>query len=167
MSLTANSARLRLLTFLTSDISSQSFGRVATTSQLQSPKEGTLTRNNCDLNKLKEALLAVKDSNEYPPPSMAELAKRLNYNVRFLRRHFKELCADISAQYVSYRKELHKNRIKQSCILVQQTALDMYAEGEEPTRSRVASRLNKPAYFREQEVCAALSEVRRQLGLEQ
>lgn len=156
-----------LVDLLTGDILPQSINRISKSPQAQSAHVGAAPKNNCDLNKLEQSLLAVKYSGEYPPPCTAEVAKRLNYNVRFLRRHFNDLCASISAQYLSYRKELHKNKVKQSCLLVQQTALEIYAEGEEPTRSRVSSRLNKPAYFREKDVCAALDEVRRKLGLEQ
>ena len=78
---------------------------------------------------------------------MAEVTKRLNYTVRFLRRHFKDLGASISAHYLSYQKKLPTNSVKQSCLLVQQTALEIYIEGE-PTRSGDSSRLNKPTDFR-------------------
>ena len=41
----------------------------------------------------------------------------------------------------------------------------IYAEDEKPTRSKIASRLSKPAYFRDKNVCAVLA-VQKQLGLE-
>ncbi len=158
-----------LLDFLTGDLLAPNLSIVNGNSQvsLANVEVSTKLKTNydLDLNKLEQALLVVKNGGEYPPPSIAAVAKRLNYNVRFLRRHFKDLCAAISAQYLNYRHELHKNRVQQSCLLVQQAALEIYTEGSDPTRSRISRRLKSPAYFREKDVCAALDEVRYQLGL--
>lgn len=121
---------------------------------------------NSNLNQLKQSLEAIKYGKEYPPPCMEDVAKRLGYNVRYLRRHFLELCRSISARYIDYRKAIRSQLVEQYCQEVQRVALEIYAEGENPTRSRVASRLSKPAYFRDKNVCAALSAIRKELGLE-
>lgn len=97
---------------------------------------------------------------------MEDVAKRLGYNVRYLRRHFSDLCRAISAKYIDYRKTLRSQRIERCCQEVRQVALEIYAEGGKPTRSKIASRLSKPAYFRDKNVCAALLAVQKQLGLE-
>ncbi|MGA9379252.1 MAG: Tn7 transposase TnsA N-terminal domain-containing protein [Phormidium sp.] len=83
-----------------------------------------------------------------------------------LKKHFLDLCRAISARYVDYRKTLRSQRIEQCCQEVMQVALEIYTEGEKPTRSKVASRLSKPAYFRDKNVCAALLTIQRQLGVE-
>jgi hypothetical protein len=55
--------------------------------------------------------------------------------------------------------------IKVACAEVYDVAFQLYQEGIEPTRSRVAKRLSKPAYFRESLVVDALEAARHELGL--
>ncbi|MFB2893296.1 TniQ family protein [Aerosakkonemataceae cyanobacterium BLCC-F50] len=157
--------KVLLLDFLSGDCVAATLDEATIVSQHQRPKTEISPKSNCDLDQLRQKLEAIKDGDEYPPPCMEEVAKRLGYNTRFLRRQFLDLCRAISERYIDYRKTVRTHTIEQLCKDVQQTALEIYAEGQEPTRSRVAKRLAKPAYFREKQVEAALSEIRYQLGL--
>nr|WP_290221395.1 helix-turn-helix domain-containing protein [Trichocoleus desertorum] len=105
------------------------------------------------------------DDDTYASWSMQRIAKQLNYDASFLRRHFPELCRNISARYLEYCKSERIKKINQKCLEVQEIAIKLYKEGEEPTRSSISQYLGKPAYFRENEVCVALHDVRQHLGL--
>lgn len=44
---------------------------------------------------------------EYPPPSMQSVARKLGYNSPKVRRHFPELCERIISRYKEYQKNRH------------------------------------------------------------
>lgn len=157
--------KISVLDFLSCDSLAKKLDDNQIISSRQISNREIYPRKNPNLNQLQETLEAIKDSEEYPPPCMEEVAKRLGYDIRYLRRHFLDLCRAISAKYIDYRKSIRLQRIEQYCQEVQQVALEIYSEGEKPTRSKVASRLSKPAYFREQNVCAALFAIQKQLGI--
>ncbi|MBD2461657.1 helix-turn-helix domain-containing protein [Oscillatoria sp. FACHB-1407] len=117
-----------------------------------------------DASKIHSLLKEFLDNDTYTSWSMQRIAKQLNYDPNFLRRHFPELCRNLSGRYLEYRKSKHISKINQKCLEVQEIAIKLYEEGEEPTRSSISLRLGKPAYFREEEVCMALDKVRYQLG---
>ncbi len=158
--------KVSVLDFLSGDSLVDKLDEAQIISQIQIFNKKICPSKNSNLNQLQQSLEAIKDGEEYPPPCMEEVANRLGYNVRYLRRHFLELCRSISARYIEYRKAIRSRLIEQYCQEVQRVALQIYAEGENPTRSRVASRLSKPAYFRDKNVCAALLAIRKELGLE-
>ena len=54
--------------------------------------------------------------------------------------------------------------LERSCREVRAVALELHAQGIEPTRSCISKYLSKPAYFRDREVSAALDRVRYELG---
>ncbi|HAA28003.1 MAG TPA: hypothetical protein DCE56_10510 [Cyanobacteria bacterium UBA8553] len=158
--------KVSVLDFLSGDSLVDKLDEAQIISQIQIFNKKICPSKNSNLNQLQQSLEAIKDGEEYPPPCMEEVANRLGYNVRYLRRHFLELCRSISARYIEYRKAIRSRLIEQYCQEVQRVALQIYAEGENPTRSRVSSRLSKPAYFRDKNVCAALLAIRKELGLE-
>jgi transcriptional regulator with XRE-family HTH domain len=49
-------------------------------------------------NQVRQALLSALNSAEEPPPTMKEVAERLEYNRRTISRHFPDLCRAISAK---------------------------------------------------------------------
>jgi cellulose biosynthesis protein BcsQ len=89
---------------------------------------------------------------------MQEVARRLNYHVRFLRKHFPQLCCALSARYVAYRKTSRIVNVESSCREVRAVALKLHTQGIEPTRSSISKYLSKPAYFRDREVSAGLAD---------
>jgi len=109
--------------------------------------------------------LLTESLQEHPPSSMQSTAYRLKTSARTLRRRFPEICRKISSRYISYRDAIKAENIKAACTEVYDVAFQLYQEGIDPTRSRVAKRLSKPAYFREPLVVDALEAARHQLGL--
>lgn len=119
-----------------------------------------------DASKIHSLLKEFLDDDTYATWSMQRIAKQLNYDANFLRRHFPELCRNISARYLEYCKSERIRKVNQKCLEVQEIAIKLHNEGEEPTRSSISQYLGKPAYFRENEVCVALENVRHQLGFD-
>lgn len=107
---------------------------------------------------------AVLESQEYPPPPLHEVAKRLGISIPALNRHCPELCNAIAARRVSYRKECQMKRVQKLRQEVRQVAFKLNAEGIEPTASRVSVHMTKPAAILQKEAVAAVLEVRRELG---
>ncbi len=51
---------------------------------------------------LRSVLEAILRDSSYPPPSMKEVAKRLDFDASLLHGHFPELCSEISARFLQY-----------------------------------------------------------------
>jgi hypothetical protein len=116
-----------------------------------------------DESALKQLLTETLKDN--PPSSMQSVARRLRIPTRTLRRRFPKICKNISLRYCNYRESLKAENIEAVCAEVHSVASQLYQEGLEPTRSRIAKRLSKPAYFREPAVADALEGARQELGL--
>ena len=67
-----------------------------------------------EIEKLRNALEQVLQSEEYPPPSMREVARRLNYDQSHLRKHFPDLCHAISTRYRAYQQEQRQRRLQKT-----------------------------------------------------
>ncbi|MEH2283046.1 MAG: TniQ family protein [Nostoc sp.] len=120
------------------------------------------------LKKMQWELEAVLKSQEYPPPSMKEVARRLGKkSVHSLPNNFPELCSAISVRYASYVQERRTERVKKLSQEVRQVALQLHLEGVEPTASRISVLLKKPGSILQKQVFAAVREVRRELGWEE
>lgn len=113
---------------------------------------------------MQRTLEAVIKNNEYPPPSMEEVARRLKPDRRTLERNCPDLCRIISTRYSDYLKASRKEREEQLCQEVRQAALKVHAEGMNPHSRTVGKLLTKPGALRNKEAIAALREVRRSLG---
>jgi transcriptional regulator with XRE-family HTH domain len=118
------------------------------------------------LEEIQHALEAVLESQEYPPPPLHEVAKRLGISVPALNRHCPELCNAIAARRASYRQQCQMKRVQKLRQEVRQVAFKLNAEGIEPTASRISLHLTKPGAILQKEAVAAVLEVRRELGWE-
>lgn len=117
-----------------------------------------------DREELKRTLEMILASEEYPPPSMAVVATRLEIEYRRLCHHFPELCREIASKYRRYRRNLKLRNIKSGCEEVERVVLMLHAEGIEPLKSRVACQMSKPRYLREKAVMDFFVSFRRSLG---
>lgn len=111
-------------------------------------------------------LLSVLDSDEYPPPSLQQVARRIKIHHTTLHKHFPDLCREISDRYISHSQESsrqHRGQLRQE---VRQVAIELDAKGVNPTNTRVALLLTKPGAMKNRYALAALREVRHQLGWE-
>lgn len=115
---------------------------------------------------IQSLLKEVLKSDEFPPPNLSEVAKRLGYSVSLLYKNYPELCRAISAQAASYRKAHAVEKIEKLCNQVRQAAFELHIKGINPHSGTVGKLLSKPGVLRHKEVAAALYEVRRELGYE-
>lgn len=118
------------------------------------------------LKKIQQALEAVLESQECPPPSIYEVAKRLGISAPVLKRYCLELCNAISERYASFCQERKMKRLQKQCQEIREVAFKLHAEGIEPTASRISAQLSKPLIFPSLEAVAAVREVRHELGWE-
>jgi hypothetical protein len=158
--------RTSVLNFLTKDTVEENVNLMVTLSQTQVTNQLTQAPNvEYDLNQAQRLLEGVLQGDEEPLPPMTEVAKRLGYDKRVLRRRFPDLCRAISAQYLEYKKEARTQRIKQCCEEVKQVVKKLYAQGVYPSEAHVSKTLARPGCFRDKEVRAALQQARCQLGV--
>jgi hypothetical protein len=115
---------------------------------------------------LKKALEEVLDSDEVPSPSVWAVAKQLNTTGSTLWYHHSDLCRRISAKYKRYKLDCKLKNIDLNCAEVRRVALEMHADGIEPTRIRIRRRMNKCGYLRDTQVSQEIITIRRELGYE-
>ncbi len=86
---------------------------------------------------------------EYPPPSMKEVARRLNTDKRFLYEHFSPLCRAISARHSKHQKACYKQQQSQHANDISQAASKLHASGIYPSRRRVAALVKRRTGLRD------------------
>jgi transcriptional regulator with XRE-family HTH domain len=106
--------------------------------------------------KLRDALEQVLQSEEYPPPSMREVAQRLNYDQSHLRKHFPDLCEVISARYLAYQQRRRLDRLRKMNDQVQQAAEILQEQAGSLSERQVGKMIGKRGIFKEEEVRASL-----------
>ncbi|MDZ7609407.1 MAG: helix-turn-helix domain-containing protein [Eubacteriales bacterium] len=111
------------------------------------------------------SLNMVLSSNESPPPSMREVARRLGYHDKYLRLHFPDLCRCISTRYTGYRNEQSRLRTELLHKEIRQVVLELHAQGVNPTPRNVRVRLSKPNSFLETAAQMAHKNAIQELGL--
>jgi transcriptional regulator with XRE-family HTH domain len=119
-----------------------------------------------DIEKMRLSLEEVLESSEQPPPSMEEVARRLQCDRRTIYRHFRDLCHQISVRHTKYRRESYLQAVREVCQEVRQAATEIYNRGEYPTEALVCEEISRPGYLRYKQVRQALKNARQELGLE-
>ncbi len=117
-----------------------------------------------DLETLRSALESTATSSEYPPPSMAKVAERLDHDLSHLFRLFPDLCQHISQRYRDCREA---GRIERECRIhneIRQAVLSIHAQGEYPSYDRVRAILGNPNDLRPRAALAIWHETLRELG---
>lgn len=103
---------------------------------------------------------------EDPPPSMAEMIKRLGYSETSLYSRFQALCRRIGRRHLAYRKGCFEERRDTFAAEVRAVALTLHAEGVYPSVRRVQGRLSADKSLRSSKTgLNALRKVREELGL--
>ncbi len=119
------------------------------------------------VDKLKLILEEILANQEYPPPSMQEVAERFGTNFHNLKKHCPELCCKISSRYATYCKDESKKRIGILRQEIRQVALKLNAEGIKPTNSRISESLKTPVAILQKEAITIAKEIRHELGWEE
>lgn len=115
-----------------------------------------------DVERLQCALEGVLRNPQYPPPSMRDVAKDLEYDPAHLSKRFPELCRAISQRYLTYRTEQGQQRVQKMCDEVRQTMYTLQAQGYYPSSRRVKKLLS--AVLKEPEVYATWQATLKELG---
>lgn len=97
---------------------------------------------------------------------MSAVARRLNYDPSYLRKHFPDLCRAISDRFKAYRKKQREERKCRILDEVRQTTRRVYKQGLYPSQERVRLLLGKPLSIREPGALAVWHEALAELGLE-
>jgi transcriptional regulator with XRE-family HTH domain len=97
---------------------------------------------------LQRKLVEVLDANEEPPPSMRQIARRLNYSPRELREHFPDLNRVICERRRQYRRICCEQKQLKLKSEIRQAILEIHAQGLYPSTGKVALMLGKPSLMR-------------------
>ncbi|MBD2513843.1 TniQ family protein [Nostoc sp. FACHB-973] len=116
--------------------------------------------------KIRQVLLSVVNNGEYPPPSVAIIAKRIGIWSKTLYKEFPDLCEKISEQHSCHIKLRQLERIEKIKQEVRQAVLKLHNKGIKPHSSYVSELLSKPGLMRDKNAIAALHEIRSELGYE-
>jgi len=119
-----------------------------------------------DADRLRHVLREVLESNEYPPPPMSKVAKRLRYDHSFLVKHFPDLCSAISARFEEFRTKRCEERKRRVVREVRQATLVVHAQGVYPSQVRVRNSLSIPGTMRMPEALNVWHATLKELGWE-
>ena len=113
---------------------------------------------------MRRTLEAVLASDERPPPSMREIARRVGVAHSWLHRQLPELCRAISRRYLAYHQAKGAAKRRQLCAEVRQAALEIHAQGLYPSAHRIAPLISQPGFIRDHEARAAWQDALHELG---
>jgi transcriptional regulator with XRE-family HTH domain len=102
---------------------------------------------------------------ENPPPSLTPVMKRTTHTEVTVRRHFPEMCFEISKHYTEHRVRRAIARKTQAAEEVRRLAYELHAEGIALTHRNMRPLLTSSDYLNLEEGREALRLVRRDLGL--
>jgi len=102
---------------------------------------------------------------ELPPPTIQELAARLNISTQSLRDHFPELCRDIAARRAEHHQNSVLKRREQLFNEIRETVLRLHNQGIFPSVTLVSANLPNPRNIGSNEqYVAVVLQARRALG---
>lgn len=110
---------------------------------------------------IQNILKSVLNSDEFPPPSLSEVARRNHVSLATFYRYGSDLCQTISVRYNDYRKLLQKQIIELGCEEVRQLAPKLHAQGINPTVKNISKFMNNPSALWHKEVVETLNQARR------
>ncbi len=103
---------------------------------------------------------------EDEPPSLASVARRLNQERNLMRKHFPDLCREISERHAEFRRsQVVKTRAACEEEIRRFTAR-LQAEGKYPTMKLVKSRMTRPEYFDYVTFWTILCDEKRRLAID-
>lgn len=88
-------------------------------------------------NDIQTQLEAQISSTEYPPLSMAQVARNLGYDESHLYRRFPELCKQIAARYIEYSKLRGDSRLAKLGEELEKTIKHLISRGIYPSQKQV------------------------------
>lgn len=118
-----------------------------------------------DSTDIRVTLEKTLNNNEYPPPSLRQIAAAIGRSHSLLVHQHPDLCQLIANRYATYRKQRKEERVRDLQSRVRKVTLAVHEQGLFPSVRRVAALLGKAGYIRDPVARQTLDEVRRELGL--
>jgi transcriptional regulator with XRE-family HTH domain len=128
------------------------------------PRHPTTLPRPFELAETRQALEAVIAANEQPPPSLAEVAKRLGRPATSVQHRLPELCRVISERRLQYVQARRRQRTQQLCAEIRQAVFYVHAAGFYPSERRITPLISRPAFLKTTDARAALRQARQELG---
>lgn len=102
-----------------------------------------------NLHKVLENVLA---SEEYPPASLSEVARRLGYATHTLAKYNPTACHEISVRYQAHWRQRKEQRLADIGKEIREIALHLRSQGIRLTEKRIHQRLAQPGNCRDPRV---------------
>lgn len=109
--------------------------------------------------KIKSAL------NEYPPPSVATLSRRVNRCIPTLYKSFPKLCREITAKHKAYKESIRKGEILAITEEIRQIALKLHRAGIYPSQKSVGQLMTHPGRMANEPARAILRKIQQTLSI--
>ncbi len=123
-----------------------------------------LYRKNDKYQQIENALASQNYQDEYPPPSLTEVSKRIGIGIRALYEHCPEKCYEIAQKYTNYKHEFALKKQEEIRQQVRKAALQLHHQGIRPTSAKINKFLNNPARMLNKTAQITLSEILHELG---
>jgi len=119
-----------------------------------------------DRDTIQQELEAVLGRNEYPPPSMREIARRLEHDHSYLLKLFPNQCHKISARFLAHLKTRRDERDQRMRYEIWEAVFTLHHQGVYPGAVRIRPLLSDPWYLLTPEGNTAWHEALQEIGLE-
>src|SRR3972149_2735215 len=106
----------------------------------------------------------LKKALEYPPTSLAELAREIGVSKKTLYRHCPELTKEISSRYLEVRKKQAAFDRERECEKIRNIILALSIMDEKPTRARMERSLGRNPRVKDKWIHDEYKEIRRIYG---
>jgi hypothetical protein len=117
-----------------------------------------------DWSAVANVLQTILDAADVPPPSVAEVGRRLGIGAHQLRWHCPAECRTLTARYQAYVRVQGRLRREELALAVRQAVLQLHTLGVYPAMDRVAQQLGAPGARRAPEVRAIWRATLHELG---
>jgi hypothetical protein len=110
-------------------------------------------------------LNTIVNKDEFPPPSVKNVASRLEYDRRLLSRRFPVQCKILSERYLAYQKKKGQKRIEKITQEVRDITISLFSKGIYPSRRKVEELVSIPGVIKEEAIRQAWHQQLEELGL--
>jgi hypothetical protein len=112
----------------------------------------------------KELLARIKSAlNEYPPPSVTTLSRRVNRCIPTLYNSFPKLCHEITKKHKTHKEKLRKEQLSSISEEIRQIAIGLHSAGIYPSQKNVGQLMTKPGRMSNKPFTDILREIQQTL----
>jgi len=114
--------------------------------------------------KLLHSIKAIANGNEYPPPCIAKVSRRLKTSEDTIKNLDPKSYKIILNRYVEYKRNISEESKRRFSEEIKLIALSIHQEGDYPSFPKVAERLSSPSRLSREYARIVLREAQRTLG---